>query len=233
MMIHRFWMGRQMPEQYREYGEQWKRLNPDCTVMDWSDLALMPLEEKLPHIRPVLDDLFLRDRGRNGIELAVQVADVVGYALVQQHGGIYVNCDMEPVRPLPMLPHNAWASYENNEDGRINNAAIGARSPGHVFWTDLLLALPENYSRFRYDEMVMATGPGFLTNFAATASHRAQFTVLPMVAFNSKHWKTILPGDDASAYVTQQRYPREAIAVHHWGHKRDGRTNVIENATQG
>jgi mannosyltransferase OCH1-like enzyme len=223
-------MGRQMPEQYREYGEQWKRLNPDCALIDWNDNVLMSLEEELPHIRPVLDDLYLRDKGRNGIELAVQVADVVGYALVQQHGGIYVNCDMQPVRPLPSLPAQAWASYENNEDWRINNAAIGARSPGDAFWTNLLLALPENYFLHQYDEMVMSTGPGFLTEFALT--HPGELAVLPMSTFNSKHWKSVLPGDDASAYVTQQRYPSDAIAVHHWGHKRDGRTNTVENATQ-
>lgn len=228
-LVHRFWTGRTMPWNYRRFGQRWEELHApgEVQVIEWGAGAI----ELFPDLQPIFDDLKARDAGRNGVEYAVQVADVVGYALVERYGGVYVNCDMEPVRPFPALPERAWASYENDEDGRINNAAIGAPEPHDRFWRGLLEALPERYFSRRLDEMVMSTGPGFLTDYAA--DHPRQIDVLPMSWFNSKHWKTIRPGMDASDYVRRQDYPDDAIAVHHWGHKKDGRSNRVETATKG
>lgn len=226
MTIHRFWMGRLMPDEYMRYGEQWQILNPNEAVVDWDESAVLDF----PDLAEVFEDLYARDAGRHGVELSVQIADVMGYALVERHGGTYVNCDMEPVRPMPKMPDRAWASYENLVDGRINNAAIGAPERHDPFWTALLRALPKNYFANRLDEMVMSTGPGFLTNFAGTAG--LPLAVLPMTVFNSVHWKTILPGSNAAKIVRSAGYPSDAIAVHHWGHKKDGRSNKIETATQ-
>lgn len=210
-----------MPEAYVRYGQQWQELNPDWTVIDWTERAV----EDFPDVEHVLEDLYYRDNGRKGIELYVQLADVIGYCLVREWGGVYVNCDMQPVRPLPSLPDLAWASYENHVDGRIVNAAIGAPQPWDPFWTGLVDELPARYWAYRYDEMVMSTGPAFLTDFARRNN---KIHVFPVETFNPVHWKDIPAGGDASG----REYPPETIAVHHWGHKKDGRTNKIESATQ-
>ena len=75
----------------------------------------------------------------------------------------------------------------------------------------------------------MTTGPGFLTDFVRinTILDKTPFVVFGKEAFCSVHWKEIEPGGDASG----REYPAEAIAVHHWGHKKDGRTNLIEGNT--
>lgn len=126
--IHRLWMGRDIPEEYVEYGNQWAALNPDWEVVMWGIEAL----DQFPDLSPVFDSLYERDAGRFGIELYVQLADVLGYAIVERFGGVYVNCDIQPVRSLPELPTKAWASYENEEDWRIVNAAIGEIGRAHV-----------------------------------------------------------------------------------------------------
>lgn len=234
-IIHRYWSGpREMPEAYKSYGEKWEDLNPGWVVVDhgeeiiqlWDDLA------------PVFNHLYERDAGRDSIELHVQLADVVGYALLREFGGVYVNCDMEPLRPLSTIldgleDEHAWASYENHEDWRIVNSAMGAAHPHNNFWEDLVTALPERYFSRPYDEMVMSTGPGFLTDFYHHAFQNGsverpyRFMTFSKEVFNSVHWKEIEPGGDASG----REYPNIAVAVHHWGHKRDGRTNLIEGNT--
>lgn len=227
-LIHRFWTGRPIPWEYRRYGQRWEELHPrgEVEVIEWGAGAIDLFTQQAP----IFEDLRARDAGRNGVEYATQVADVIGYCLVERYGGIYVNCDMEPVRPLPELPDRAWASYENTEDGRVNNAAIGAPEPHDPFWRGLLDGLSARYFRYRLDEMVMATGPAYLTDYAQ--AHRAQIAVLPMTWFNSKHWKSIPLGEDASESVRRGDYPADAIAVHHWGHKKNGRSNTVETATQ-
>jgi mannosyltransferase OCH1-like enzyme len=211
-----------MPENYVVFGERWEELNPGWVVIDHGEEVI----QLWPDLAPVFNHLYERDKGVDSIELHVQVADIVGYALVREFGGVYVNCDMEPVAPLAdKLPDGPWASYENEEDWRIVNAAIGAPRAGDAFWSGLLAGLPARYFAHPYDEMVMTTGPGYLTDFAHW--YPGQLHVLAKNTFNSVHWSQIEPGGDAFRFS----HPEEAIAVHHWGHKKDMRTNYIEGAT--
>lgn len=215
-----------MPLEYYEFAWKWISLNPGLVVDDFSENSKNLLRSQWPKVYEVIEDLYERDAGRQGIELYVQLADIMGYFLVWYEGGAYFNTDMEPVRSLPTLPDKAWASYENHEDGRIVNAAIGAPKPEDPFWTRVLEALPQNYWDRRLDEMVMSTGPGFLTEMAHQYPNLLH--VFPVETFNPVHWKEIDPGGDASG----REYPEGTIAVHHWGHKKDGRSNTIETATQ-
>lgn len=234
-IIHRFWAGpREMPEEYQEFGEQWRTLNPEWSVLDWNE----SVQGEFPELKPIFDSLYSRDAGRKGIELYVQLADVIGYALVQRYGGVYVNVDMQPVRALPEDLPLAWASYEN-DIGDIVNAAIGARLPGDPFWTDLLAGLPARYFANPTAEMVATTGPGYLTDFAR--ARLGALFVYPVEAFNFVHWKRIPSGGSAADVVhweNESEIPEGVIALHHWGHKKMNsvgkmRSNCVETATQG
>lgn len=224
--IYRYWAGpNPMPSQYVEYGKQWEELNPGWQCIDYGEEILQLWDD----LAPVFNHLYERDAGRDSTELHVQVADVVGYALVREFGGVYVNADMQPLQPLEgKIPDQAWASYENEEDWRIVNAAIGSPVSNDPFWVGLLMELPDNYFRDPYDEMVMSTGPGFLTRYANQNRHL--INILPKSTFNSVHWKQIADGGDASGFS----YPPDALAVHHWGHRKlvGGRlrSNKIEDA---
>lgn len=225
-----------MPEEYVIFGQMWQEFNPSWQVFEWRQKHIDGILAYYPGLKSVVDDLYRRDAGRHGIELYVQIADVLGYALIHRYGGIYTNCDMQPIRSIEnRLPQYAWASYENNEDGRIVNAIIGAPDAGHPFWGDLIEALPARYFANPTDEMVMTTGPGFLTDFIRERYARGihDFYAFPVETFNPVHWKEIAPGEDALDRVPEliETSPN-TFAVHHWGHKKDGRSNTVETATQ-
>lgn len=170
-----------MPDDYEIFGQMWVDLNSEYTVQLWDESCLTDF----PALKPVFDDLYQRDGGRQSSELYVQLADVVGYALVEKWGGVYVNCAMQPIRPLPELPDGAWASYENYEDFRIVNVAIGAPEPGNPFWRGLLDGLPARYFANP------TTGSSYLTDYARTSWN--QLHVLPKEAFNPAQWLDKLP----------------------------------------
>lgn len=225
--IHRFWAGDPMPEEYRLYGRQWEELNPDWYVTDWEEDDVESLVED-PEIQKVISNLYSRDAPFRGIELFVQLADVMGYVLVERFGGVYVNCDIQPLRPIEELPlpDRAWASKENDVDDRIVNAAIGAPEPHDQFWHYLLHDLPYRYFNNPTAEMVETTGPALLTDQAHLYPNLLH--VFPTKTFNPIHWSQIQEGGDATGFS----YPEESIAVHHWGHKKDRRSNHVETGTQ-
>lgn len=210
-----------MPADYRRFGERWAELNPDFEIHDWTEDEI--LAESWRN-RDVIDDLYRRDAGRRTIALFAQVADVVDYELIFRFGGVYVNADIEPIRPLELMDafyEPAGRDWVAREDERyVVNAAMGGAA-GSPFFGDVIDRLGPRYFAEPGGPMNRTTGPGLLTDVVADHPDVVQ---LPVVAFNAHHWRTIRRGSDASG----RKIPREAIGVHHWGHRRDGRSNRIE-----
>ena len=236
-VVHRMWLGPyRMPAEYVDYAQQWTALNPEWEVRDWT------LDELMETVinREVVEDLFRRDAGREGIELWVQLADVFGYQVIYQHGGIYVNVDIEPVRSVDYLlqhydvGHRAYAPYED-EGELVVNAVLGGPAE-HPFWERINEILPAFYADRPGDEMNKTTGPHLLTSLARGWNrNRAgddEFLALPQVSFCAAHWKQIPEGGDAAGLVDWKADPN-VMGIHMWGHRKTGRTNYVETATQG
>lgn len=221
-LIHRLWLGpKEMPDRYKEYGSRWAELNPGWKVIDW-DQDTLPIDQ-------------LRNRNvwdlieKNGVNsgapmpqdqaIAVQRADVAGYELIYIHGGIYVNCDIEPIRPLEpwvddTVGDRAFAGFEDNRF--LVNAVLGGPEK-HPFWDRVLERLGPRYNAQYKRMMNQVTGPYLLTETWREFGNQRTFYAAPREIFNPVHHSKIMPGK----YVTDfdmKRYPT-TIAVHHWGHK--------------
>ena len=214
MMVHRVWGGGRMPDDYRRYGQPWADLNPGATVHLFDESWLRARVWTNQH---VVDDLWRRDAGRRSTELFAQLADVVGYEIVLRFGGLYVNCDMEPVRPLGALASEAFVCWE--DDRWLVNSAMYAPAPGHPFFAEVVAALPDSY--WRGGLMNRTTGPGLLTACWRQSTHPPK--ALDPVVFGPHHWSQIPKGGTADGLDV----PAGTVAVHHWGHRRDGRTNRL------
>lgn len=234
-IIHRMWLGPyRMPEEYVTYGQMWAELNPGWEVREWS------LDELMESVinRDVVEDLFSRDGGRDGVELWVQLADVFGYQVIYQHGGVYVNVDIEPVRSMEYLfqryspGHRAYAPYED-EGELVVNAVLGGPAE-HPFWERINEVLPVRYAEMPGQEMNQVTGPHLLTSLARAWNRNRvgedAFVALPQASFNLVHWKQIAPGGDATGLWKDSM---DVIGIHHWGHKKVGRSNYVETGTHG
>lgn len=221
--IHRIWGGPdKMPKDYRDYGRKWEELNPGWQVKDWT---------RLPRLinQAVYDDIGLMDPllTPDPVAVATQRADVASYELLWKYGGIYVNADIEPVRPLDTLLEkvgaNAWASFEDSYF--LVNAAMGGPAR-HPFWRAVIDALPERYWNARRGEMNTTTGPHLLTS-VWKGWDQGGFVTLPREVFNPVHFSQVPAGGNADGILSE--YPPDTIAVHHWGHRKSGRSNLVES----
>lgn len=223
-VIHRLWLGPEpMPVKYRAYGQAWRDLNPDWIVHDWSDEDLPPLVNQR-----VYDDIGTPDEGESlhPVSVATQRADVAAYELVWRYGGIYVNCDIEPVRTLDnLMPRVGQAAFASYEDGEfLVNAAIGGPAK-HPFWFTVIQALPNRYWPRRRDQMNEVTGPHLLTSVWRGWTG-GDFVALPRETFNPIHFHQVPLGGDAEGLFTLDSSPI-TIGVHHWGHRLTGRPNRV------
>lgn len=238
--IHRIWLGpNEMPEDYVHYGELWKKFNPEYDVKLWTE----PEIEAIGLQNRAVWDHLKRFGGKSDIPhrpevaTAVQMADVAAYEIIHRFGGVYVNCDMEPLRPiseLPVGPEAAWACVEIYQCGNwakelvgkvaLNNGALGGPA-GHPFWQLVIDELPYRFDKYHPDRaMHEVTGPYLLT--LMHLNNPGMLCELPRHFFNYADIWDVPVGGNAAAYRAGA-VDAGAFVLHHWGHRRaDMRTDT-------
>lgn len=206
-----------MPKRYVEFGKQWQEMNPSWDVVDWTFGGLPPMRNQA-----VLEEI--RKRPRSSIPMddlravAVQMSDVIYYELIEQFGGVCLNVDIEPLRPLDELMQvvgeNAWATYEDAY--YLVNCAYGAPK-GHPFFTALNDLLPQHYAQNYDGYMQHQTGPHLLTR---VWRERGDIMALPKETFNYVYHWDIPAGGNADAWK-QDAIEAGAYGLHHWSHRED------------
>src|SRR4051794_32072333 len=113
--IHRVWLGPAMPQQFVEFGRSWQRLHPDWELVTWGE-----------------DDLgWLANRAEfdEAARLTTK-SNIARYEIIHREGGLYVDCDFEPLRPIDELLDGASLVVGEEHAGLLSNGLFAA-VPGH------------------------------------------------------------------------------------------------------
>lgn len=203
-LIHRQWYGpRKMPDRYKENAQLWEQLNPGWTVVDYDYKNLPPLRNEKEFNGVGATWLPRRGDGKEASLVQVTRADIAAYEILWTFGGLYVNCDMRPVRPLPdeLSNQNITLAYEVDEI-LISNAWMMAESQNPLI-NRVIEELPASV-RNPDRGVDYVTGPRLLTE--VVRRHAPNTHILPARFCNP--W---LPTQ------AQERHP-DTICVHEWGH---------------
>lgn len=199
--IHAIWLGAAMPDQLAAYLETWRRHHPAWGVRVWSspdelELRNRGLIDKAPSLTPEAS-------------IPQFISDVMRYEILEQHGGVYVDCDMECLRPIDLLVEDVecFAAWEL-QDRWIGNAILGA-APGALFMQRLIEMLPWSVESNRRKRPNISTGPQFLTR--QYRGHEEELTVLPQAWCYPAAWHEF--------QRSTEDFPR-AWTKHHWGNAR-------------
>ena len=241
-IIHRFWGGSQIPPDYDEFGKRWAELNPDWDVILWSDRGsgtLFPTyvsnpsgEKLLPHMvmnRRVWYSLNTPPSGMtvDTVAMWTQRADVIGYELVYTYGGLYVNTDIEPVKPMsalfemyPQLEYMDAAAME--DDQWIVNAVLWSPEPRSEFYSNVINMLAARYFSMENEYMNVTTGPHLLTSVYNLLPHL--LVPIDKDVFSWVHWSQVAVG--SNAVVDYSELPKQVVGIHHWGHRKNQRAQT-------
>lgn len=139
-------------------------------------------------------------------------ADVVRYEILHRFGGVWADADFELLRPFDQLIEGAglFAAWEI-QDRWLANGLMGS-VPGHPFVGRLIERLPESVRRHAGFKPNRMTGPQFLTREFRRA--KPDLRGLPQRLFFPYGWK------EAERFGPGDRWPQDAVAVHHWANKR-------------
>ena len=91
-IIHQIWIGPyNIPEKERVFADNIKSAHPDFTYIFWDHIPQLPYELQR------LVDLY------TSLKHWVHIADLLRYYLVNEHGGIYIDCDYQLLSPISNL----------------------------------------------------------------------------------------------------------------------------------
>lgn len=195
-VFHRIWLGADdgdpIPERFERYWDGFKALHPDYEFVTWSD----------PNDLGWLRDREVFDRATTHAGRA----DVLRYEIMYRYGGIYVDTDVEPLRPFDPLLEDArpFAGWENQH--LICITVLGSE-PQHPAFEAILDYLPAWSARMPGPRPNYQTGP---VPFTRVWRGRRDVRLMPREAFYPIGWweKDRLGGP----------YPEHSYCVHHWNH---------------
>jgi mannosyltransferase OCH1-like enzyme len=111
--IHQIWIGPDpLPEDHGPWIESWKRHHPSWEHRLWT-------EEDLPE-DPIRPEILERLRA------PVERADILRLEILYRHGGVYLDADLECLRPLDDVLGDEDFVGVCHKPGRITNTAIAA-----------------------------------------------------------------------------------------------------------
>lgn len=184
-LLHRCWLGpNPEPEHFQKWRNRLEELNPDWTVVTWDEGSLKALG---------IDAAELRDAWPSS--LAAQ-SNAVRLRAVMLFGGIYLDCDVEPLKPIPE-EWRTWGAFgfEQDEQKRICNAIFGAE-----LWHPWITAQWNH--RMSYRRQDAAWGVYLMSDWAAVGIVRPP----PHLVYPFS-WET--PQNERKAHP-------ESVLVHWW-----------------
>ena len=213
--LHRIWVGGPIPEHYREYGRRWEELHPGWSFRLWTDEDFTDgwLENQ---------DLFDRAEEYVPRDAVGQFrSDVARYEILYRFGGVYADCDVEPLKNFnDLLDVEAFAGWEQT-GLYVGNTIIGG-VPGAQFWHEMVGATARASRSNKGKAATWLSGPRVVSRVREDSE--AALHVYPQHFFFPYSYK------DLGSAPELKKYP-ESYAVHHWGHQRELRGRPLQSGT--
>lgn len=193
-LVHHVWINAAdpaLPAPFSTYRDGWRALHPDWTFRLWN---LENLD--FPRVRPEL----LAQCANYA-----QMADVLRLEVLYRYGGVYVDTDFEPLRPIGTLLDGAEHVF-CSEDGISVSTGFLAAVPGSALMRRCLDALP---ARLGVAPPNVESGPGFVTRQLLGEGFEGGVRLLPSRLLYP--YRMHEPERAAGPFD-------DAYAVHRWAH---------------
>ena len=183
--IHYCWFGNNpLPEDQKKYIETWKKYCPDYEIKEWNEKTFDINSNK--YVKEAYE-----------ARKFAFVSDYVRLYAIYKEGGIYMDTDVEVLKPLDkFLENKAFTGFENEKD--IVTGTMGGQKGSK--WIKLLLEDYDNISFYKENgEMDLTTNVERIVNktkqnynvvLKSSYQNIGDLTLYPFDYFCAKDWQT-------------------------------------------
>ena len=205
-IIHQIWLGGEPPDWIARCMDSWVTHHPRWRFRLWTEQDCVGLQnQSLYDLAPqMFPDHYHQFR-----------SDLLRYEILAAEGGVYVDSDMECLRPIDALvgKHIGHFACWEIEFKWINQAIIGT-TKDRLLFNMLVQDLDHRVSLLSGLKPNVVSGPQYFTLYARHSS----ITVYPKVFFYPYLWSEL--------HRDNESFP-DSYAVHHWNNKRRERATPI------
>ncbi|MCP5151016.1 MAG: hypothetical protein H6982_09665 [Chromatiales bacterium] len=219
-VVHQTWRDDAVPARWSGFAESWRRHHPGWAYRLWSDADGRAL---IARRLPELVDLF------DALPYGIQRADVIRYAVLWCHGGVYADLDLECLRPVDALVtgRRLVLTVEPAEQARahgrehlLSNAWM-ASVAGHPLLRALLDEVRAGAaSAVTHVDVLETTGPRMVQRVCdrrglddAVVVGAEAFHHLPA---GSRGLALVAAGGPSAEKIRARLVARGAYGIHHW-----------------
>lgn len=160
-IFHRYWNSHTAkPKIFKSFDKHWKKNHPDWEFMDWSPTNLPEL------VNDVLYGQGLRYVSSGDLE--VYRSNLVRYEAIRQFGGVYIDWDLDSLKPLDgLLTNIPFFASSDPQHGLLYSTIFGA-IPHHSLTNRLVYGLQEHVESLDFSDGQLPTstvdGSFYFTN---------------------------------------------------------------------
>lgn len=205
--LHAFWDGPPMPREHAGYLRRWQELHPDWGLALWDHDSYAAEFSNTRTYRYYASPSRWSPRS-NVWQWRTNIARL---ELLARHGGVWIDTDLEPRRPIDELLERAegGAFIVRESDRYVVNTFMGS-TPRHPFVMDALARLPGSIEAGRQVRSNRSTGAQYLTPLVR---RHPEVLVLPREVACPYRWDELHRRDED--------FPR-SYAVHRWHNRTEG-----------
>ena len=186
-IIHQIWSGidEPLPEHFKQFGKSWEEHHPNWEYEFWDNARMNTFIDK--HYPQYWDTY-------HSFQYNIQRWDAIRYLILDKIGGMYVDFDVESLRPHDSLIQGKTCCFSlEPEMHRLHyqkpylfNNALMACIPRHPFMKKIIeavftnVSMPENLTEeLRRREILERTGPFMLVDAYENYPDKEQVYLIP------------------------------------------------------
>lgn len=212
-ILWRIWIDDPMPVGFVMTGRHFQRLHPDWDfreIRSYNDVPKLINQDLFDNAREIVPKDWKRFQ-----------ADLLRLELLYLHGGVYVDTDVMPVKPLdPLLTDTrevlvAWSANEDRHGYNPLTQAVLGSTPGHLFIEECIKGIPEAVKRFKGHHLAKMVGPWHLTRaWERYRLERDPCDVVPLPA--SLFYPMSIKERDAGVDPMKAAADKGSYCIHMW-----------------
>lgn len=199
-IFHQAWLGSApLPDEVPQWQATWKRYHPGWEIRLWTDDNI-----------PLLQNVREFDQAPS----PAAKANILRYELLLRFGGVWLDVDMECLKPVDSLLKNVEAFVARRNSSDLCIAVMGSK-PQHPFFQALVDGLPAHYAAHSGQGPVMSCGGRYVQSLLASIDNSIarQVTQYPAPTFFPYDFP-----DRALAWRKERRAVRHSYAIHYYLH---------------
>jgi len=230
-IFHYIWLGKKLPDQYKPFLDTWLNNHSDWTFIFYvdnpqnynlgtllSNFTFQDIAKYLQNItrrkRIVIDVKNLYFDNRRFFDETKnygQRSDILKWEVVYRFGGVYIDIDIESIKPLDML-HHMYDFYTGLQPLDTNAVQLGAAlfgaRPHHPILKHCTESIKDDWI---YKQIITSTGPIHFTKSLCKTIGHSNFVNIVLPA------SYLYPCGYEEQKIARSKWIRpESFAVHHW-----------------